>query len=109
MNLLTELIAARARMAERRHIQRYLYLLEDGNLTDIDQDIPDKIVGCCLMGAFLNGRNLVDEPVFFDAFRLMRSLANELSPINWNDVPGRTKAEVLNLFDKAIAQARSAP
>ena len=108
MNLLTELLAARARMAEREHVQGDLYLLQNGDRTNLDQDNPDAIVGCCLMGAFLNGRDLVDEPVFHEMFGLIRALTGTIG-IKWNDVPGRTKADVIALLDKAIAQARSAP
>ena len=110
MNLLDELIAARARMAEREHIQGHTYLLDDGSFCA--EIAPcDNIVGCCAMGAFFDvqsgdpGRT---QDCFHGAKGFLDSILGE-SVFNWNDRPGRTKTEVLDLFDKAIAQARSTP
>ena len=107
MNLLAELIAARARMAEREHIQGYFYKLHTGRFTNDPPREPSKIVGCCAAGALFNGELVRGH---FPAYRLLSQTAGgEDFLSSWNDLPGRTKAEVLELFDRAITQARSAP
>ena len=98
MNLLTELIAARARMAERRHIRRNLYLRSDGVRDSQGGFYSNHVVGCCIMGA-------LQEPDAPLNFKLKEYLDNVLDGdiMVWNDARERTKADVFALLDKAIA------
>lgn len=60
----------------------------------------------CVMGALKrNDWNLVG--IFAEAFRYLCSAVDEWAP-DWNDKPGRTQAEVLTAFSKAISLAEEA-
>lgn len=45
------------------------------------------------------------DPLFREARQFLIQAVGEPSVVNWNDDPGRTEADVLGLFSKAIALA----
>lgn len=62
-------------------------------------------VAWCASGALWNDASPCDLEVYADAAAVLESyLPRDLEIEDWNDAPGRDKAEVLNLFDKAIEE-----
>lgn len=63
-----------------------------------------KAVGFCMAGSMIPDGGRVSE--FANAAdQCLRKVIGENSIGKWNDMPGRTKEEVLEAFDKAIALA----
>lgn len=82
---------------------KYVRTAEDGETTESDP----RVAKWCILGAlrhhergrFVWGRFVCN----LDALRrLERLCGNTLSA--WNDAPGRTQAEVIDLLDRAIAE-----
>lgn len=75
----------------------------------------DPSVTCfCISGAMAKSSGMHMAWNEFEGWDLLRRVliknpVGPFDPIDWNDAPGRTKAEVLDLFDRAIALAEAAP
>lgn len=59
--------------------------------------------GWCALGAIWGAAGSADIPETKAAERMLSSIIDGRSIAAWNDAPGRTQAEVIEAFDKAIA------
>lgn len=82
--------------------QGHSYIDNHGEPTDESEAITDSFGGACLSGAM----QLVECDVIVRHYASMRVQNTGMSYIpTWNDMPGRTKEEVLSLLDRLIAEA----
>jgi hypothetical protein len=96
-------IAARAALA-RVWIQGQQAHDANGKFCD---STDDRAVSYCIVGAIERGRSELGESYSpcTDIIRRLWRRTHE-SPVSWNDKPGRTKEEVLALFDAVIADLK---
>lgn len=67
------------------------------------QGVMRKLGAVCMVGALYEGTIGSDGNIYFNAeLRLQRGAGTDDLP-RWNDAPERTKDEVLQAFDRAIA------
>lgn len=70
-------------------------------------DNPDRPIEYCAVGAIREASNSEVWGELYDAgiclSTALRGMAYTHDPIEFNDAPGRTREEVLEMFDKAIA------
>jgi hypothetical protein len=86
--------------------QKVSYITNDGLPTDdVSVALDHGVQACCLAGA----SNLVDTDwdIGWPARDLIRSACGTKVISLWNDKPGRTKQEVLDLLDGIIAKLPS--
>jgi hypothetical protein len=93
-------IAARAALA-RGWIQGHQAHDANGNFCDPSDD---RAVSFCIIGAIEHGRSELVEG-YWPCTQILERLRKKVctSPVAWNDKPGRTKEEVLAIFDAVIA------
>lgn len=71
----------------------------------VDSDDPEAALWCA-SGALWAEVDLSQIDVYGHAQSLLERYVADDCIEDWNDAPGRDKAEVLNLFDKAIEEAK---
>jgi hypothetical protein len=78
-----------------------------------DLDNPSTCRVCAIGGlrAAMTGdpfESKIEDPLFGEAREFLIRATGGNSVVNWNDANGRTKADVLGLFSKAVELAESA-
>lgn len=69
----------------------------------------ENLVGCCLEGAIsaLEIKSLSEYQILREARALIRGAIGTSNISQWNDAPGRTKQQVLDMLDGVIAKLPS--
>jgi hypothetical protein len=101
------LIAMRDNILQYGWCQRAYYIDEKGDGFSLTGVSTKYIKGCCLVGAMQLVR--ADMRLHAEAFISIRNEVDKKdqlrSPlIEWNDMPGRTKEEVVAMLDKLIGE-----
>ncbi len=96
------LIAGRWILENLGWCQGYYYKDKDGH--DASSLHPEEINCACALGA-LSMVEKEDQYLYTGAIKELEHLIGG-TIANWNDHPGRTKEEVLNLFDRAIESVK---
>lgn len=87
-------------------VQNIIYGKRHPETGFVDQFVYPKEANCwCLVGAIEASVPLPNRPKVREA---IREIIGPVSIPYWNDQPGRTHAEVLELLDKVISDARAA-
>jgi hypothetical protein len=96
--------AARAKIENRKNWTQHWYVRNGyGKRLDVNSDYRNpKAAKWCATGAL----HAVCEGVIAEkAYKVLRSFTRHPDVEAWNDYAGRTHAEVMELFDRAIAYA----
>lgn len=100
MSALQVLEGARRRL-ETGWVQGFFAADENGDGVDVNSPLACR---WCSGGAIRVESD--EDGVYYAARCLLTTAIESISIADWNDEPGRTKEEVLEAFDKAIALAK---
>lgn len=104
--LATDLRAARALLVRRGWTQGCMGRTASGDPILYTGYLHDLAASLCMGGACAVVAPLCEEnDRYFFATQALREAAGTEALANWNDAPGRTLDEVLELFDRAISRA----